>query len=163
MDLPYHIILEHIIPCMEPKDQWAIASTCKKLNKEFLNKNPTFIDDYDVTKCTVKRLKSIGDFLKKKRARAGLVLFNVHNCTTFTVKKWIGTNMLYYYERSKGKCIYPKYFKTDNEALRFFEENILEDLLAGKLRIIITDPFANIKDKLEFKSLVDNFEKLIKI
>lgn len=153
MTLPVHLIVQHIVPFLDPRDQWSIACVSLDMHKEFLERNPEFIEKWNWSSVLVRRLKDLEVFLKAKRGCGSISFFDLCKMETFTLKN-DGT---YVFERNKGRHYYSRIYKGD-EGIDFFKERILPEIQSGaNIRLITEKSRAN----REFKKRVDAILKLL--
>ncbi len=124
MSLPIHVIINNVVPFLDPKDQWSLAQSCKEMRKEFFLKYTSFTNTWRLDTRIDRHLECIEKILKKYKQHASLSFFCLRSSNTFTLR-WDYIHTLYLNEYKKGKYIHPHYFGTVEEGRDFFKTQIL--------------------------------------
>jgi len=125
MALPTHLLIKQISPCLSPIDQWSLACMNKEIHDEFLHAYPDFIETWSLETRVIQKLIHLETILRRFKQPASLCFFSLQTNDTFTLRWERGVSSLYVYEARKGRYIYPKLFKSSDEARVFFNTHIL--------------------------------------
>jgi len=147
--IPEHLIVQHIVGRLSPRDQWSVACCSKGVYKEFLDLYPEFIKRCDWEENVVRELFELEKALKRRRRCRSISFFNISKMETLTLK----SGGIYIFERKKGGRFWEH---VEKDGVAVFRECVMPEIRRGRVKVMVeaTDRREKIFDRL-FKLFSD--------